>query len=137
MNDWPQSIAYSKSISWGYFTLNHKIDGGFISPHFIWCVFRKLLKDLAILNLKTNCGGWGEKSTFSHIWPQVLALITPAELQNGQPKLGVSSISLLYPHLCSSFLFFLIAYLLLSRAQEFISFLICLQEKKKVDIISP
>ena len=38
MNDWPQSIAYSKSINWGYFTLNHKIDGGFISPHFVVCL---------------------------------------------------------------------------------------------------
>lgn len=35
MNDWPQSVAYSKLINWGYFTLNHKIDGGFISPHFM------------------------------------------------------------------------------------------------------
>lgn len=37
MNDWPESIVYSKPINWGYFTLNYKIDRGFISPHFMVC----------------------------------------------------------------------------------------------------
>lgn len=48
VSDWSESTVYSKSINWGYCTLNFKIDKGFIS----WYAIRKLLKDLALLNLK-------------------------------------------------------------------------------------
>ena len=43
MNDWPESIVYSKSINGGYFTLNSRIGKGFISSHFI-VYHQKLIK---------------------------------------------------------------------------------------------
>lgn len=43
MNDWPESIAYSKSINGGYFTLNSKIGEVFISSRYMVC-HQKLIK---------------------------------------------------------------------------------------------